>query len=323
MREEISIQAKYKWESILTGLGIEPRFLKRKHGPCPVCGGKDRFRFDNKEGTGSYYCNQCGGGFGINLVMNYFGVDFKEAAKKVREIIGDATMDKYKRDSVSDKKSSDRLKFVHKGLSRIKEGDAVSLYLKKRGIKILPERDVYIHNSIPYYGPRNKDVVGVHKAMVCRVSDQSGKLLTYHITYLDDFGNKADLETARVILSPVGKLQACSIKMFDCNEVLAVAEGVETALAFYNDSGIPAHSCLNSTLLTGASIPDGVKHVYIVTDEDKSFTGQMAAYTLANRLKVKHGLSVSVVRLIAGAQSLEMSIDNGLGIDFNDYIKGV
>ena len=35
------------WPEILVGLGIDPQFLVRRHGPCPACGGKDRFRFDD------------------------------------------------------------------------------------------------------------------------------------------------------------------------------------------------------------------------------------------------------------------------------------
>ncbi|MDI5829610.1 hypothetical protein MJN51_36035, partial [Salmonella enterica subsp. enterica serovar Kentucky] len=36
----------------------------RRHAPCPACGGKDRFRFDDN-GRGSFICNQCGAGDGL------------------------------------------------------------------------------------------------------------------------------------------------------------------------------------------------------------------------------------------------------------------
>ena len=39
-----------------------------RHCPCPVCGGKDRFRFDNKDGRGTYICNQCCSGDGLELI---------------------------------------------------------------------------------------------------------------------------------------------------------------------------------------------------------------------------------------------------------------
>ena len=52
--------AKGKWKGILLTLGIPAEVLVPKHGPCPLCGGKDRFRWDNKEGQGTYICNSCG-----------------------------------------------------------------------------------------------------------------------------------------------------------------------------------------------------------------------------------------------------------------------
>ena len=49
-----------QWESILPALGIEvPK--RGRHGPCPVCGGTDRFHFDDKDGRGSWHCRKCDG----------------------------------------------------------------------------------------------------------------------------------------------------------------------------------------------------------------------------------------------------------------------
>jgi putative DNA primase/helicase len=48
-------RARGRWREILPQLGIDPRFLSNKQGPCPMCGGKTRFRFDDRDGSGSYY----------------------------------------------------------------------------------------------------------------------------------------------------------------------------------------------------------------------------------------------------------------------------
>ena len=61
--------ARNKWASLLPALGIDARFLDGKKHPCPVCGGTDRFRFDDKEGRGTFFCNHCRAGDGIALVM--------------------------------------------------------------------------------------------------------------------------------------------------------------------------------------------------------------------------------------------------------------
>lgn len=47
------------------GIPIPPN---HHHGPCPHCGGKDRFRMDDLEGRGTWFCNQCGAGDGLDLV---------------------------------------------------------------------------------------------------------------------------------------------------------------------------------------------------------------------------------------------------------------
>ena len=42
-----------RWKEILSALGVDPATLKNQHGPCPGCGIKDRFRFDNLNGDGT------------------------------------------------------------------------------------------------------------------------------------------------------------------------------------------------------------------------------------------------------------------------------
>ena len=56
-----------QWPVILPALGIALQ-PNGKPQPCPTCGGKDRFRFDNQDGRGTWFCNQCGAGDGLNLV---------------------------------------------------------------------------------------------------------------------------------------------------------------------------------------------------------------------------------------------------------------
>jgi putative DNA primase/helicase len=85
-----------RWPDLLAQLaGLTPDQLTDKHQPCPLCGGKDRYRFDDQDGTGSWYCNQCGGkactgggGNGMDLLMRKTGWDFAEAAKRIEQRLG-------------------------------------------------------------------------------------------------------------------------------------------------------------------------------------------------------------------------------------------
>ncbi|MGF2703376.1 primase-helicase zinc-binding domain-containing protein [Enterobacter hormaechei] len=79
-------QACGHWPRILPALGV--KVIKNRHQACPVCGGSDRFRFDDKEGRGTWFCNQCGAGDGLKLVEKVFGVSASEAAGKVDVVTG-------------------------------------------------------------------------------------------------------------------------------------------------------------------------------------------------------------------------------------------
>ena len=79
-------QACGHWPNILPALGV--KVIKNRHQSCPVCGGSDRFRFDDKEGRGTWFCNQCGAGDGLKLVEKVFGVSASEAAGKVDAVTG-------------------------------------------------------------------------------------------------------------------------------------------------------------------------------------------------------------------------------------------
>ncbi|EOB4238475.1 primase-helicase zinc-binding domain-containing protein [Raoultella planticola] len=79
-------QACGHWPRILPALGV--KVIKNRHQACPVCGGSDRFRFDDKEGRGTWFCNQCGAGDGLKLVEKVFDVSASEAAQKVNAVTG-------------------------------------------------------------------------------------------------------------------------------------------------------------------------------------------------------------------------------------------
>ncbi len=87
---EITAAAANQWESLLPALGITvPK--RGRHGPCPVCGGKDRFHFDDKDGRGTWHCRQCDGkqaGDGLDLVAKVTGKSTKDAAQEVAQVLG-------------------------------------------------------------------------------------------------------------------------------------------------------------------------------------------------------------------------------------------
>lgn len=76
------------WQFVLSRLGYH--FIGGKHEPCPACGGKDRFRFDNHNlvaGDGGWVCSQGGkgtaGGDGLSFLIDHVGMSAKDAVKAV------------------------------------------------------------------------------------------------------------------------------------------------------------------------------------------------------------------------------------------------
>ena len=79
------------WQALLPSMGVSAEFLIDRHGPCPGCGGRDRFRFDDREGRGTFVCGQGGEtltGDGFDLLRHVHGWAQSEAFKAVSEYLG-------------------------------------------------------------------------------------------------------------------------------------------------------------------------------------------------------------------------------------------
>ncbi|END1364422.1 DUF927 domain-containing protein [Salmonella enterica subsp. enterica] len=84
---EVTAAAVGQWPAVLAGLNIRVPDSPRKHTACPACGGTDRFRFDDN-GRGSFICNQCGAGDGLDLIKLVNHCDTTEAAQLAADVLG-------------------------------------------------------------------------------------------------------------------------------------------------------------------------------------------------------------------------------------------
>jgi hypothetical protein len=88
---DIKAAAFRRWPEILCNVaGIGDDYLSGRAGPCPKCGGNDRFRFSNHNENGSIICNQCGKGLGdgIDVICWYLGIKQGEAIRKIGDYLG-------------------------------------------------------------------------------------------------------------------------------------------------------------------------------------------------------------------------------------------
>lgn len=84
---EVTAAAAGNWPYVLAGLSIDVPDSSHRHTPCPACGGTDRFRFDDN-GRGSFICNQCGAGDGLDLIKKVNNCDTTEAAQLAADVLG-------------------------------------------------------------------------------------------------------------------------------------------------------------------------------------------------------------------------------------------
>lgn len=323
---ELADQTRGRWLGILVNFGINEKILNGKHHPCPLCGGRDRFRFDNSSGDGNYFCSGCGAGQGIKLIMRHTGMDFKTCAESIRNIIGGVSVQETK--AIDYEKNAEKLKKIHAGLKKIQDGDPVSLYLSSRGLYPWQQDSLYYHPSLPCWDGDNK--LGDFPAMVAAIRTPTGELATYHITYLQD-GKKAQVPVPRKNMPVAKHIDGGAVRLFAPCELpsvergvaveptmtLGIAEGIETALAVHRLSGsMPVWAAVSANGMATVEIPENVKTVMIYADSDANFTGQAAAYTLAKRLSNK-GIKAKVSLLI----DREPFTDHGIAYDFNDFLK--
>ena len=286
MRKNTIQEARGKWRGILTAKGIEASYLTGKHCKCPLCNeGKDRFRWDDKDGRGTFYCSHCGAGTGIDLLMKMFNWTFPEACREVDSVIDTVVAGAEKEKRTIEEKIG-AIKKILSGSIPVVQNDPVWLYLNRRtGIDKVPN-DIKHHPNL-YHSSGT-----YHPAMVSIMRDVAGKGVSLHRTYLTKDGQKASVEPVKKFCEGL-PINGSSVRLSRIQDRIGIAEGIETALSAGWVFDLPVWASTNATLLAQWNAPEGIKRVTIFGDNDSSYTGQAAAYTLAKRL-VNKGIAIEL-----------------------------
>jgi putative DNA primase/helicase len=303
-RQDIHDLGKGRWKSIHNQLGISAEYLTGKNCSCPLCGGKDRFRWTNLNERGGYYCNGCGSGTAVDLLMKANGWDFLTTKGHVMSVLGTSPVELRK--AGSQETLAANLSSIWDNAVGLTGMDPVTKYLAARGIRLpAPPKMIRWHKRLGYKHDDGKRTH--HHAMVAKIVSPDAKQWSLHYTYLDDCGRKADLPKAK--LNAVGPIhKGGAVRLAYSAETMGVAEGIETALSASLLYEVPVWSALSAGGLVAFEPPETCRCLIVFGDSDDSYTGQASAYALAHRLRLK-GLHVDV------------KLPPEVGNDFNDMLR--
>ncbi len=328
MHYETGRLARGHWYELLTRLGVDAGCLTGQHAPCPVCGGRDRFRFDDREQRGTFYCNQPqnhGGvhsGDGFKLLMDLHGWDFRSAAQHVRELLGESlacartTRTQAAPARLGADRLRERLRTAWCASAPVAAGDPVALYLAHRGLALAEfPRVLRTARAQPYWhqlrsagGALVPRKLGSFDAMLAPVQGPDGAARTLHATFLAQ-GRKAAVPAPKKFLCALARLTGAAVRLYPPGETLAIAEGIETALAVRLLTGLPVWAALNERLLRAVVLPPEVRRVHIFADRDASGVGEAAARELGERLRQE-------------GRAVRIALPRSAGEDFLDVLNG-
>ncbi len=284
---DVQQKASGRWPFILKSCGIDEKYLRKKNGPCPMCGGVDRYRFTDHKGLGMWWCNHCGTGDGFQLLEKVNGWGFAEAAIEVEKLMPGAPEPGKPKDYSKAIKDLQELK---SRLVRARDVPEVAEYLNRRGLWVPPGLGAV--KDLDYYDDEGK-LVGQFTAMVGRVVDNDGSAVTFHRTYIES-GKKALVPKPKKSMPVAREAGSWVIRLFREGETLGIAEGIETAIAACQLFKVPVWAATNDNWMTKFVPPAGVKKLVIFGDNDASFAGQAAAYALAKKLAQRVEITVRI-----------------------------
>lgn len=280
MRQRTKQLARGKWPGILVGLGVDAKFLTNNHGPCPLCGGRDRFRFDDKDGSGSYYCNNCGPGDGFDLLMKWLDQPFETVAKSIDKMVGtiEVSTPFHPQQSEEDKRRN-----LNAVWGKAQSKAALLTYLNSRHLPHSVVEDLKtMRGSAKLWDSKT----GMqHVGVVSLIQDAKGHPVSLHRIYFQD-GKRW-----KKVMPPVGTITGAAVRLGEVGpeRSLCVAEGIESGLAVRDASkGHPVWCGISANGIRQLQLPPDLMALHIFADHDENFVGPSAALELAHGYKRKH-----------------------------------
>jgi phage/plasmid primase-like uncharacterized protein len=341
----VKLAAAGNWSLIFNQLlpDFDERLLERagrKHGPCPLCGGKDRFQFYKDAGeTGGSVCRQCGPKpDGFEMVAQAHSCNFIDSVRKVQDVLGGevsvakpASIRRHRPDPKKQEKQKRRDAWCRKMLKQVwreslpaeaDEAFPLRAYLANRGLPIKQyPKTLRFHRGLKSFD-EDGNYEGTFPAMVALVVDKNGDPITIHRTFITGNGNKAPVESAKKLMAYPSdrELSGGAIHLSGTGRVLNVAEGIETAFAVQQMVGGSIWATVNASMMRNLEVGEPVEALWVWSDLDRSGDGQTAANELVDRVRNDGKRAVRElppVPIPAGEKSVDW-----LDI-YNDWYQGI
>jgi putative DNA primase/helicase len=181
-------------------------------------------------------------------------------------------------------------------------GTLVESYLRSRGITGPIPPALRFLEHCPH---RN---CHCYPAMAAPIVNVAGEHVAIHKTFLRPDGGKADLpkKEQRETRGPM-KGGAVRLAPHCANLKLLIGEGIESTLSAMQMFGLPGWAALCAPGLEALDLPDDVRRIAIVADNDANMVGQGAAL-------------VAWQRWSGEGRSAEILLPPNVGQDFNDVL---
>ena len=141
---------------------------------------------------------------------------------------------------------------------------------------------MFEHSAL-WYADADDESISVYPGMCALVRDVEGEVVTVHRTFLQD-ARKAPVQNPRKVGKEArGRLAGTAIRLYAADDRLAIAEGVESALAVRLMTGWPVWSTRDANGMKSLELPRTVNQLDIWADHDP--VGHSTAFDLKRRLR--------------------------------------
>jgi putative DNA primase/helicase len=265
--------------------GIRLRGKSERVGPCPICGGTDRFSINTRKQV--FNCRGFGGGDVIAMVQHLDGCSFAEAARtlasiepsrsapmanpvKMAEVLAKAERDE------ADRLADDARRFMQamtiwSEAVRI-EATPTEVYLRIHRRLDLPDElsgpVLRFHPRCPFGDTHSPSLI----ALVRNIITDEPQAIVRTALNPDGTAVKVDGKTVRKALGPIG---GGAVKLTDNVEMttcLGVGEGIETVLSMRSTAEFgrsPVWALISSSGVASFPVLAGIECLWIAVDNDK------------------------------------------------------